>query len=133
LDLPELRSEFRAVRIVVYGKSAERIGSGYRMVFWITGDGRRTAVFTTTGEYYVLQNNSFDVDKVHGAVETRIEDGRVKYLMDDVWCDLGAWTTEGVKESDLAVAEAYKIYVTNEVDEVAKEPLDSFWLDGGSL
>lgn len=133
MDLAELRTEFRAVRIMAYGKTADRIGAGQRMVFWVAGDGRRTAVFNTLGEYFVIPNDAFDIDRVHGADETKIVDGRIQYLQGGEWQDLGAYTVEGVRDGDLPISDAYKLYVTNELDEVAKTPLDTFWLEGGSL
>ena len=130
IDLQELRDNFIPINVAICDDAAN-IGVGSRIVFWIAGTGRRTAVFDSMGEYFVLRNSSFKFVSVYGVDESKVCKGRIHYRIGTVWTDLGPINSEGHKSTDIPIDKAYKQYTDGCMDDAYMK--DFSWEDGGSF
>jgi len=130
IELQELRDNFIPINVAIHDDVAN-IGVGSRIVFWIAGNGRRTAVFDSMGEYFVLRNSSFKFVSVYGVDDSKVCKGRIHYRIGDLWEDLGPITSEGHKSTDIPIDKAYKQYMAGCMDDDYTK--DFSWEDGESF
>lgn len=95
--LSALQARYTAIQISGYPEEGHT-----RYAFWVSSDGAHTLLYFSTGLAEVVQNKKFKIMRVMGAKETKIEDGRIKYLMDEgsEWQDLGPVDRAGRTKAD---------------------------------
>ena len=133
-DLEELRQDYTAIQVVVNGDGVQTLGAGRRILFWVAGDGRRTAVFTTAGEFHVVHNAVFTLVGVYGAEETDITNGRIRYRSSDgEWTDVGPHLPEGHRDTDIPIADARRAIEAGESIDAKIAASRPFWEEGGAF
>jgi len=137
LPLTKLRSTYVCVEIRNYPSEGHR-----RLVFWVGSDGVRTMLYFAHGLAEVVSNLSFKLVGVHGAAETEIVGGRVRYRMPEEteWRDLGPIVAgsrlpedvgiESLRRTHLKTESSFEEEVERQVKEAAKH---DFWAKGGSF
>jgi len=136
IPLDKLRADYVCVEVVNYPTAGQ-----CRSAFWVGGDGTNTMLYFTSGMGEVLANTAFEVRRVVGAVNTRIMDGRVKYMLeeDGAWLDLGPITAAGRLPEDMPIDSIRRIHgraatTEKEAEKLVKEAVKhDFWSKGGSF
>lgn len=139
LHMDKLKQSYVCVKVGGYPAEGQ-----VRFAFWVVGDGCRTMFYFTSGLAEILQNSTFSIQGVVGAKETKIIEGRLKYLIDEgsEWKDLGPMTKDGRLPTDSDLESMRRLHLKNKeasvYDEEEKKQLkkalkNDLWSKGGGF